>query len=180
MPPLQQGGTFPRFLCCGDTVRNTLRVAPSRLDPNYSKCYTLLTEQMGLTACCNREQEISVAEAMFRASLESKSCFWTAILFRNSEPLPCSSMDPVTTFHAGMRIRSWCVAAVASIGRKIMKDVPEFPERVQVRTRTKPPCFSTIPRETHNPRPVPFSPFVVKKGSKRLANTRGSMPDPVS
>ena len=32
-----------------------------------------------------------------------------------------------------------------------------------------PPCFSTIPRLTQRPRPVPCSPLVVKKGLKSLA-----------
>jgi|SRR5579862_2311947 len=49
-------------------------------------------------------------------------------------------------------------------GRKTEKHVPERPGRRELQTRIEPPMRSTIPALTHNPRPVPFSPFVVKKG----------------
>ena len=49
-------------------------------------------------------------------------------------------------------------------GRKTDKHVPERPGRRVLQTRIEPPMRFTIPALTHNPRPVPRSPFVVKKG----------------
>src|SRR6185369_14836659 len=46
-------------------------------------------------------------------------------------------------------------------GRKIENTVPVFPGAARLRTRMLPPCFRTIPKESHNPRPVPPSFFVV-------------------
>ena len=36
-----------------------------------------------------------------------------------------------------------------------------------------PPCFSTMPRVTQRPRPVPTESLVVKKGEKRRSRTAG-------
>src|ERR1700693_1866815 len=62
-------------------------------------------------------------------------------------------------------------------GRKIEKAVPT---PWMLRTRRRPPCFSTSVWETHSPSPVPFSPLVLKKGSKILWRTSRGMPKPVS
>ena len=43
-----------------------------------------------------------------------------------------------------------------------------------------PPCLLTMPRLTQSPRPVPRSPFVVKKGWKRWGRTSSAMPGPLS
>jgi len=45
---------------------------------------------------------------------------------------------------------------------------PARPAEVsRLQKRMSPPCFSTMPRPTHRPRPVPVSFLVEKKGSKR-------------
>src|SRR6266446_5211736 len=65
-------------------------------------------------------------------------------------------------------------------GKNTEKQVPLRPGRVLLRTRIQPPCLSTIPLVTHRPRPVPFSPFVVKNGSKSLRRFSREIPGPLS
>ncbi len=43
-----------------------------------------------------------------------------------------------------------------------------------------PPCRRTMPYTMLMPNPLPFSPFVVKKGSKRRRLTSADIPSPVS
>src|SRR5713101_720786 len=65
-------------------------------------------------------------------------------------------------------------------GKKTAKQVPLRPGCVLLRIRIQPPCLSTIPLATHRPRPVPFSPFVVKNGSKILRRFSPEIPGPLS
>src|SRR5712691_8204885 len=65
-------------------------------------------------------------------------------------------------------------------GKKTAKQVPLRPGCVLLRTRIQPPCLSTIPLVTHRPRPVPFSPFVVKNGSNILRRFSQEIPGPLS
>jgi hypothetical protein len=46
-------------------------------------------------------------------------------------------------------------------GRKMEKVVPERPGFTELLNRIVPPCFLTMPSDTHNPIPVPLLPFVV-------------------
>jgi hypothetical protein len=46
-------------------------------------------------------------------------------------------------------------------GRNTQKVVPERPGFNTLLNRIVPPCFFTMPRDTHNPIPVPLLPFVV-------------------
>ncbi len=65
-------------------------------------------------------------------------------------------------------------------GKNTAKQVPLRPGCVLLRTRIQPPCLSTIPLVTHRPRPVPFSPFVVKNGSNILRRFSRETPGPLS
>jgi hypothetical protein len=49
-----------------------------------------------------------------------------------------------------------------------------------VLVRIGPSCFCTIPLLTHRPNPVPFSSFVVKKGSKSFPAELAGIPEPLS
>jgi len=71
------------------------------------------------------------------------------------------------------------VKAVSN-GRKTLNAVPLHPLRSVLRKRIEPPYFWIMPRQTHNPSPVPLSPFVVKKGSKIRCRFSDEIPDPVS
>jgi len=50
-----------------------------------------------------------------------------------------------------------------------VNEVPLRPGRVELDTSICPPMSSTMPRVTHSPTPVPFSPLVVKKGAKTFS-----------
>ena len=50
----------------------------------------------------------------------------------------------------------------------------------RVLIRIFPPWFLTTPCDTHSPRPVPLSRFVVKKGSKARWTVSGDIPPPLS
>ena len=66
------------------------------------------------------------------------------------------------------------------MGKKAEKQVPVRPARVTLRRRKVPPFFSTMPEVIHNPRPVPDSPLVVKKGSRTLPRMAAGIPGPLS
>jgi hypothetical protein len=55
------------------------------------------------------------------------------------------------------------------LGRKIEKQVPLLPGRTLLRIWIEPPNRLMIPLATHSPSPVPYSPLVVKDGSKTCA-----------
>lgn len=65
-------------------------------------------------------------------------------------------------------------------GKEMRNAVPLRPGRVLLRTLILPLCPSTIDFEIGNPRPVPFSFFVVKNGSKTLENISCGIPLPSS
>ncbi len=49
-----------------------------------------------------------------------------------------------------------------------------------LRMRAAPPDCCAMPYTWLRPRPVPFTPLVVKKGSNTLATRSGAMPSPLS
>jgi len=65
-------------------------------------------------------------------------------------------------------------------GRKTVTVVPWTPDWVWLSMAMEPSCFSMMPLLTQRPRPVPFSPLVVKKGWKSLGRVSGSTPEPWS
>jgi len=65
-------------------------------------------------------------------------------------------------------------------GRKTEKQVPQLSGCTRLRIRMDPPSRSAISRATHRPSPVPFSPLVVKNGSKMRAVLWGAIPHPMS
>src|SRR5579862_5174153 len=68
--------------------------------------------------------------------------------------------------------------SLCSAGRKTVNTDPwRFPLPL-LRARMLPPCFCTIPRVTHRPRPLPVLGLVVKNGSKILYNKEGGIPWP--
>src|SRR5205807_385184 len=75
--------------------------------------------------------------------------------------------DPICACHAHNFIT----------GKSILKTVP-LPGLL--RTESLPAWFWIIPLTIHNPNPVPFSPFVVTKGSKIVRIISGGIPDPLS
>lgn len=65
-------------------------------------------------------------------------------------------------------------------GRNIEKQVPLLLGRTLLRIFIEPPSRFMIPFATQRPSPVPFSPLVVKKGSKTRATFSVRIPTPLS
>jgi hypothetical protein len=76
-----------------------------------------------------------------------------------------SREDVTTQFHQQYSIDVIAGHATRLIscrwGKKIKNTVPVARPSTRLRTRIDPPCFCTMPRETHKPSPVPVSFFVV-------------------
>lgn len=93
--------------------------------------------------------------------------------------MPIVMFSPDADYSCSYLRRSGVKLASAA-GIKTEKHVPErFGWRL-LQKRIEPPTRSTMPLHSHNPSPVPLSPFVVKKGSKSRAWFSGSIPLPVS
>ena len=107
-------------------------------------------------------------------------------------PNPTKPRFPVLTMQLAVSPGVLCHALLSSAtaesriadtfrsGKNTAKQVPLRPGCVLLRTRIQPPCLSTIPLVTQRPRPVPFSPFVVKNGSNILRRFSRETPGPLS
>src|ERR1035441_3366557 len=93
--------------------------------------------------------------------------------YPNRQPSARNDDQPLRTYSGSIDIAASCGSSTENV-------VPRRSPFILDRTRIEPPCFSTSCLHTHNPRPFPTVPLVVKKGSKMLLVVSTVMPVPPS
>src|SRR5579883_2283445 len=102
---------------------------------------------------------------------------WLIVYHQNLHAMPALRCAGVPGLSAATFASS--AFSLGLSGRKIENTVPCSSPLLLLK-RIDPPCFSTIFRVIHSPRPVPTSALVVKNGWNRSPRCSGAMPEPVS